>query len=54
MSNLLHTITEEQIRNALDKFERSGGLIKKLPDEIVPPRNYVGMEQAVYEPVLGQ
>lgn len=44
-------ITEAQIQQALDKFKKRGGLIKKLPDEVVPPHNLVGAKWGMYETI---
>ncbi len=46
------TITEEEIQQALSKFLREGGLIKRLPDEVVTPNLMVGGRWGIYEPVL--
>ena len=44
-------ITEVEIQQALKKFQERGGLIKQLPDEIVPRHTLVGAKYAVYENV---
>jgi hypothetical protein len=44
-------ITEAEVQEALRNFKERGGLVKKLPDEIVPTHNLVGARWAVYEPV---
>lgn len=41
MSRILKTITEEQVREAIRKFEGAGGLITKLPEESTPRRTLV-------------
>ena len=48
MSKKVH-ITEEEIQKALNKFQDSGGLIKRLPEQIVPQRALVGAKYGVYE-----
>ena len=45
------TITELEIQQALKKFKEHGGLIKKLPAEIVPAHNLVGSKWAMYETI---
>ena len=52
MSKKQKAITEEDIRRAIRAFHRTGGLIKVLPDEETPPRNLVGAQYGVYEPVM--
>jgi hypothetical protein len=47
-----NVITEEDVQKALQKFLRDGGLIKRLPDEVVPPNLMVGAKWGMYEPVL--
>jgi hypothetical protein len=44
-------ITEQEIQAALAKFTAHGGLIKKLPPEVVPAHNLVGGRFAVYETI---
>lgn len=45
-------ITEEEIQQALEKFKAQGGLIKRLPDEVVPRGSLVGGRYSAYEGVL--
>jgi len=45
-------ITESDIQKAIGKFLREGGLIKHLPDEIVPSHTLVGQKWGMYETVL--
>lgn len=47
----MQIITQEEIQRALNKFRASGGLITKLPDQIVLPRTNIGSKYGVYEPV---
>ena len=42
-------ISREEIQQALAKFKREGGLIKKLPDEPTPLHMLVGNKWAMYE-----
>ena len=42
-------ITEADIQKALKKFMDEGGLIQKLPDEVVPQRRQVGDKWSAYE-----
>ena len=42
-------ITEAEIRQALDKFVRAGGLITKLPDNKSPRFIIVGADLGMYE-----
>lgn len=44
-------ITEAQIQQALEKFKNQGGLIRKLPDEVVPPHNLVGAKWGMFETI---
>jgi hypothetical protein len=45
-------ITENDVLKALEAFKARGGLIKKLPDEIVPRHSLVGAKFGAYENVL--
>ena len=45
-------VTPEEIQSALAKFRKAGGLITKLPNELLPPRRLVGEKWAVYESLL--
>ena len=51
MSRIQKTITEEQVREAIRKFEGAGGLITKLPDEGTPGRSLVGANWASFDVV---
>lgn len=42
-------ITHEDIQQAIVKFERMGGLVKKLIDEPTPLHTVVGNKWAMYE-----
>jgi hypothetical protein len=48
-----HSITHEDVQRAIERFKAQGGLIKRLPDEVVPPRTLVGTKWAEYEPIYG-
>jgi len=43
------TITEEDVQAALGKFLRAGGLIRHLPDQVVPRNTLVGARWGMYE-----
>ncbi len=43
------TITEEEVQAALNKFLRAGGLIKRLPNQVVPRNTLVGARWGMYE-----
>jgi hypothetical protein len=49
MSRISNTITEEQVQEAIRKFEDAGGLITKLPDESTPGRSLVGANWASFD-----
>ena len=46
-------ITEEDVQKALQKFVKKGGLIKKLPDELISKNPLVGAKFGIYEQVGG-
>ena len=46
------TITKEEIQEALRRFKADGGLIRKLPSEIVPPALLVGKKYGRYENLM--
>ncbi|MCZ6472180.1 MAG: hypothetical protein O7A08_00445 [SAR324 cluster bacterium] len=45
-------ITEEDVQKALQKFLKTGGLIKHLPDQIAPRNILVGAKFGIFEPVI--
>ena len=45
------TISQDEVQKALQRFQKEGGLITQLPDQIVPPRTRVGGKFAAYESV---
>ncbi len=45
-------ITEEEIQQALRVFQDEGGLIKVLPNEVVPPFLLVGKKYGRFENVM--
>lgn len=49
MKHSKKTITEDQIRRALEVFAKRGGLIRTLPPQVAPDRRLVGVQHAVYE-----
>lgn len=51
MTDNKKAVTEAEVQQALQKFQAHGGLIKKLPDEVVPAHNLVGAKWAVYETI---
>ncbi|HKI98929.1 MAG TPA: hypothetical protein VKB51_10685 [bacterium] len=44
-------VTEQDIQQALEKFKKQGGLVKRLPDEVVPAHNLVGAKWSMYETI---
>jgi hypothetical protein len=44
-------ITEKQVSEALQRFVQRGGLIKRLPPEIVPAAMGVGAQHGRFEPL---
>lgn len=53
-SNRKQQLSHTDITRALQKFTKDGGLIKKLPDQVVPKGVLVGGQFAVYESVFGE
>jgi len=53
-SNRKQQLSHADIAKALQKFTREGGLIKRLPDQVVPKGVLVGGEFSVYESVFGE
>jgi hypothetical protein len=49
MKHSKKTITEDQIRQALEKFAKRGGLVRTLPPQVAPERRMVGAQHALYE-----
>ena len=45
-------ITREELQRAIRGFQERGGLIRRLPDEFVPPATLVGARWGAYEEVL--
>ena len=43
------TITEDQIRLALESFRKRGGLIRPLQPQTAPERRMVGSQHGAYE-----
>ena len=46
-------ITEAEVQEAVRVFKAKGGIIEKLPDEIVSPCYMVGWLYGVYETIFG-
>ena len=46
------SVTELDVQKAIGKFLREGGLIKHLPDEVVPRNLLVGQKWGMYETVM--
>jgi hypothetical protein len=44
-------ITQQQLQVAIERFIEEGGLVKKLPPEVVPQALLVGSEHGRFEPV---
>jgi hypothetical protein len=44
-------ITQQQLQVAIERFIEEGGLVKKLPPEVVPRALLVGSEHGRFEPV---
>jgi len=44
-------ISQEEVQKALQKFQKEGGLINKLPDQIAPRSTMVGGRFSMYETV---
>ena len=42
-------ITEAEVQEALRRFKASGGLIRKLPDEVSPRNFMVGGKHSAFE-----
>jgi len=51
MSAKKQTITQEEIAQALKKFEEKGGLIKQLPAQVTPNGSQVGGKFSMFEAV---
>ena len=49
-----HRLTHEVIAAAIRRFEATGGLIRRLPDECEPHLYSIGEQYALYEsPMIG-
>lgn len=44
-------VTERQIQEALQRFKDRGGLIRKLPPEVIPRALLVGTRHGCFEPI---
>ena len=45
------SVSEEEVQMAINKFIRSGGFIRRLPDQVAPRNTLVGARFGVYETV---
>ena len=52
MKHSKKTVTEDQIRRALEIFRKRGGLMRTLPPQVAPDRRLVGAQHAAYESLL--
>ena len=46
------TVSRVDFSRAIRKFREQGGLIERLPDEVVAPRSLVGSKFGMYESVV--
>jgi hypothetical protein len=53
-SNKKPGLMHADVAKAIQKFQKHGGLIKRLPDQVVPKGVMVGGKFAVYESVFGE
>lgn len=44
-------VTEEQVHQAIQRFLERGGLIKRLPPEVIPTSLMVGARHGRFEPL---
>lgn len=44
-------VSERQIQEALQRFQSRGGLIRKLPPELIPRPLLVGARHGCFEPI---
>lgn len=44
-------VTKQQVDEAILRFVDRGGLIKKLPPEVIPPAMLVGAQHGRFEPI---
>ena len=51
-TNKKKTISTTDISKAIQKFQKSGGLIKHLPDQVVPKGVMVGSKFSMYEVII--
>lgn len=48
------TVTRDQVREAIKRFKKNGGLANKLPDQVTPARNLVGAKFGALETVISR
>lgn len=47
-------VTEAEVKEAVQRFQAGGGVIRTLPPECVLPDLLVGCEYGIYESITGQ
>ena len=52
MKGIKNTITHDDVRAALAKFRKEGGMVTHLPDQDQPPATLVGAKWEAYETVF--
>jgi hypothetical protein len=52
MKNKKPTVNHTDITKAIQKFQKQGGLIKRLPDQVVPKGMLVGGKFAMFETIF--
>ncbi len=52
MKRNTNTITHDQVKEALKRFQQDGGLLKRLPDQVTPVRQLVGGKWASLESLI--
>jgi len=52
MKNKKPTVSHTDITKAIQKFQKQGGLIKRLPDQVVPKGILVGGKFSMYESIF--
>ena len=54
MKRKKEAITRDQVREAIKRFKKNGGLASKLPDQVTPSRNLVGAKFGALETVISR
>jgi hypothetical protein len=52
MKNKKTAISHTDVSKAIQKFKRQGGLIRRLPDQVLPKGMLVGGKFAMYETIF--